>query len=322
MAIASSADNIRYNGTGIAYAAEVGSPHPGVDLGELDGFAFNQSVTKSQITSTRNAARGVIMEAVDKTEATLTFGLKEQTEENLKMALMASAVNSENQLAGHVFQDTKTWIADQYIDMGKLDVFSTRLSHGAVTDGPFAVGDTVTQASPAASGKVAYVDSGFIEVVNVTGTFTVGQAITSSAKTATLSGVTVKNDAVITSADGATRRSQGTDYTIVPKAGFVRKLSSGDLVDADKVSFDHPALNRKILHGLSTNTVLRKVTFVTDPDDHGPRKRVTFHKVNLSPDGEMTLMGDGEEILKISGSVIKDTNQQAGEEYYKVEIFG
>ncbi len=322
MAIASSAENIRYNGTGIAYAAEVGSPHPGVDLGELDGFAFTQTVSKSQVTSTRNAARGVILEAVDKTEATLTFGLKEQTEENLKMALMASAVGIDNQLAGSVFQDTKTWVADQYIDLGKLNVFSTRLSHGTVTDGPFAAGETVTQASPAASGKIAYVGSGFIEVVQVSGAFTVGQSITADAKSATLSGVAVQNDVVITSSDAASRRLQGTDYTIDPRAGFVRKLSSGDLADADKVSFDFQAVERKVLHGLSTNTVLRKVTFVTDSDDHGPRKRVTFHKVNLSPDGEMTLMGDGEEILKISGSVIKDTTQAAGEEYYKVEVLG
>jgi len=320
MAIASSADNIRYNGTGIAYAATVGSVNPGADLGELEGFSFNQSVTKSQLKSTRNAARGVILEAVDETTATLKFGLKEQTEENLKVALMAASVSSNNQVAGNVYQTTKAWVADEYVDLGKLNVFSTKLSHGEVTNGPFVVGETVAQSDPAASGKVAYVGSGFIEVVNVSGAFGAGETITADTKSATLSGVSTQLDVVITSSDGATRRVQGTDYTVEPKAGYVRKLTGGALVDADKVSFDYQAVTRKVLYGLSTNTVLRKVTFVTDPDDYGPRKRYTFHKVNLSPEGDMTLLGDGTEVLNVSGTVVRDTTQPSGQEYYTVEV--
>ena len=320
MSVATSADNIRYNGTGIGYAATVGSANPGVDMGELDGFAFNQNVSKSQINSTRNAARAPILEAVDKTEATLTWGLKEQTEENLKMALMAASIASDNQAAGDTYQTTKAWVVDEYIDLGKLNIFSTKLSHGTVTGGPFVVGEVLAQADPVAEGKIAYVGSGFVECVDVSGTFTAGEAITVAAKSATLTGVATQLDAVITSADGATRRVQGTDYTIEPKAGYARKLTGGAVIDTDKVSYDNEAVNRKIMHGLSTNTVERKIIFVTDPDDYGPRKRYTFWKVSVSPSGEMALQGDGVEVLKVGGTVIKDTTKAAGEEFYKVEV--
>ena len=318
--LASSADNIRYNGTGISYAAAVGSANPGADMGELEGFSFNQSISKEQVKSTRNAARGTILEAVKETDATLKWGLREQTEENLKLVLMAASVSSDNQVAGGIYQTTKAWVADEYVDLAKLDISLTRLTHGEVTNGPLVVGESVAQADPVASGKIAYVGDGFIEVVQVAGVFTAGEDITVTTKSATLSGVATVLDAVITSADGATRRVQGTDYTVEPRAGYVRKLTGGGLLDTDKVSFDHAAISRKLMYGLSTNTVQRKVTFVTDPNDYGPRKRYTFHKVNISTEGDMKLLGDGIEVLNVAGTVIRDTTQPAGQEYYKVEV--
>jgi len=322
MAIASSADNIRFNGTGIAYAAAVASANPGADMGELENFSFSQAVSKDQVKSTRNAARGTILEAVKETDATLKWGLREQTDENLKMALMAASVSTANQTADGVYQTTQTWVADEYIDLGKLDVVSTKLNHGTVTGGPFVIGEIIAQADPVAEGKIAFVGAGFIEVVEVSGAFTAGEAVTVAAKSATLTGVATLRDAVITSADGATRRAQGTDYTIEPRAGYARKLTGGGVLNTDKVSFDWPAVAKKVLYGLSASTVQRKVTFVTDPDDYGPRKRYTFHKVSVSTDGEQDLLGDGTELLKCSGTVIRDTSQPAGEEYYKLEILG
>jgi len=320
--LASSADNIRYNGTGIGYAGTVGSGNPGVDMGELEGFSFNQSVSKSSVNSTRNAARAKIIEAVDSTEATLKWGLREQTEENLKMVLMASAIASNNQLAGTIDQDVPTWVDDQYIDLGKLNCFSTKIAHGAVTGGPFQVGETITGGTSSATGKVAYVAASYVEIVSLSGTFQAGETITggTSGATAAVSGITTQQDVVVTSADGATRRVQGTDYTVVPKSGFVRKLSTGGITATDVVSCDHPALTVKTVHGLSSSTVERKVTFDTDPDDKGPRKRYTFHRVNVSADGDMILLGDGTEVLNVSGTVIKDTTQPSGQEYYRVDV--
>ena len=112
MALASSADNIRYNGTGRAYAGVIGETSFD-DLGELEGIEFDVKVSTSKVKSTRNAARGTILEADDEREGTLNFGLREQTEENLRMALLGSALNTQNQSASYVDAVTKTWVSDK-----------------------------------------------------------------------------------------------------------------------------------------------------------------------------------------------------------------
>jgi len=34
----------------------------------------------------------------------------------------------------------------------------------------------------------------------------------------------------------------------------------------------------------------------------------------------MTLLGDGTEVLNVSGTVVRDTTQPSGQEYYTVEV--
>lgn len=322
--LASNVENIRYNGTGRAYVADVGSDHPGMDLGELENLAFNCKVSTEKLKSTRNAARATILEVETEREASLSFGLREMSENNMKMALLGSAVNTLNQMASGasgIYQTTKTWPADEsFLDFGYFNVFSTKLSHGTVTNGPFAIGDTVTGGTSSASGKVAYVGSGFVEVVQVTGTFVSGEAITYLTKSATLTGVEKLEDVVITNSSGATRRVNGTDYSIDPDYGYVRKLSGGSLDNLDKVSFDYEAVDRKYIWGLSSGSVTKKFTFVSDKDDIGPRQRWTFHKVQINLNGDISLIAEKNAVLAITGSVLADTTQPSGQEYYKVEM--
>lgn len=321
MALATNIDNIRYNGTGRAYVAEVGSSNPGVDLGELENLTFSVSVSTEKLKSTRNAARATILEVETEREGSLSFGLREQSEENLKMALLGSAVNTLNQAAGSVDAVTKTWESDAFIDLGHLDVSSNKLSHGTVTNGPFAVGDTVTGGTSSATGKVAYVGSGFIEVAGGNrGTFVAGETITSTTKTATLSGVEKLEDVIVTSADGATRRVQGTDYSIDPDYGYIRKLSTGSVADLDEISYNYEAVDKKYLWGMSAGSVTKKFTFVTDPSDQGPRQRWTFHKVQVNLSGDISLIGEKQAVLDCKGSVLADTTQASGQEYYKTEM--
>jgi hypothetical protein len=317
--LASSPNNIRFNGTGRAYVGEVAGTSFN-DLGELETLSYQASTSSTKLKSTRNAARATILEVPNETEASLSFGMREMTEENLKMALLGSAINTDNQSASHVYQTTKTWAADLYLDLGYLNVFSTKVSHGTVTSGPFAVGDTVTGGTSSATGKVAYVGSGFIELVNVSGTLVAGETISSSAKSATVNGVETLEDVVITDSAGTTRRVQGTAYTLDPDYGYIRKLSTGSLADTDKVSFDYEAVTRKYIYGLSAGSVTKKLIFVADKDDQGPRQRWTFHKVQINLNGDFPLIGEGAQILQATGTVLADTTQPSGQEYYKLEI--
>lgn len=321
MALASNIDNIRYNGTGRAYVNTVGAAGPGVDLGELENLTFNCKVGTEKLKSTRNAARATILEVETEREATVSFGLREQSEENLQMALLGGNVNTLNQSAGSVDAVTITWVSDAFVDLGYLNVYYNKLSHGTVTNGPFAVGDTVTGGTSSATGKVAYVGSGYVEVAGGNrGTFVAGETITSSTKSATLSGVEKLEDVIVTDSTGATRRVQGTAYSIDPDYGYIRKLSTGTIADLDELSYNYEAVDKKYLWGMSAGSVTKKFTFVTDPSDQGPRQRWTFHKVQVNLSGDISLLGEKQSVLSCTGSVLADTTQASGQEYYKTEM--
>lgn len=318
--LTSNPDNIRFNGTGRVYAGPVGGTSFD-DLGELEGINFNVEVSKETLQSTRNAARGTILERETERKATLSFGMREMSNNNLKMALLGSDINRVNQAASGVVQQSKTWVDDLYIDLGHVNVFITKLT-GTVT-GTMAAGDTVTGSVSGATGTIAFVGSDHLIVVNVSGTFQTGEDVYVTEDVDYLDAVTAVEtgeDVCITDAAGTTRRVQGTDYTIDPDYGYVRKLSTGSMLSDDVVSYDHEAVDIDYFHGMSAGSVEKKIIFVTDRDDQGPRFRYTFHKVQISLNGEFPLLGEGAAVLQVSGSVLKDTSQPSGQEYFKKEI--
>lgn len=325
MTLASSADNIRYNGTGRSYVGAVAGASFD-DLGELENLNFSLTQTTEKVKSTRNASRATILEVINEAEAQLSFGLREMTNENLKMALMASAINTLNQSAGVVDADVIgtdiSLVNDLYVDTGKLNLFTTKLT-GVIT-GSLSVGDSVTQATSGATGDIAYVAAGYIELINVSGTFVVTSQVyeTEDVNHIVPAGVETLEDVIITDTTGADRRVQGTDYTIDPDYGYVRKLSTGDIVDTDLISYDYEAVNTKYIHGMSAGSVQKKLIFVSDKDDLGVRTRWTFHKVNILMNGDFPMIGDGLAVLNVTASVLKDTTQSSGQEFYKTEMIG
>lgn len=324
MALPSSADNIRYYGTGRAYAGEFGEASFD-DLGELENINFALTVTTEKLKSTRNASRATLIEKETERDAVLTFGLREMTNENLKMTLLGSAINTDNQSASYVYQDEVGAAADValeddlYVDLGKLNVFTTKLT-GTIT-GTLAVNDDVTGATSGATGKIAYKAAGYIELVNVSGTFVAGEKVEETADTnyITPTGIETLEDIVVTDSAGTTRLVQGADYSLDVDYGYVRRYSTGSSVDTDLISYDYEAVTRSYIWGMSAGSVTRKLIFVSDKDDQGIRQRWTFHKVNILLNGDFPLIGEGAAVLAVTGTVLKDTTRASGQEYYKVE---
>jgi len=321
MPLASSADNIRYNGTGRCYAGAVGGSSFD-ELGDLENLNFNMSVSTEKLKTNRNAAKATILEVESEREAGITFGLREMTNENLKMALLGTAVNTLNQSASFIDGITPTFADDLYIDLGYLNIFSTKLS-GTITSGDLAIGDTLTGDTSGATAKVAFIGTGNIEVVNLSGTFEVGETASNGGTgSIAITGVETLEDVVVTDSTGETRRVNGTDYTFDPDYGYLRKLSTGSITDSDKVSGDYEAVSKKYIWAMSSSSVTKKIIFVSDKDDQGIRTRWTFHKVQINLDGDFPLIGSGAAILSIKGTVLADTTQASGQEYYKVETMG
>jgi len=319
MPLASNTQNIRRFGTGRVYAGEVGGSSF-VDLGECENCDFGVEISKDQLKSNRNADRAVIVESVTERAANVNIGLREMSEENLKMALLGGDINTLNQSAGHQYQLAPTLVDDEYIDLGHLDVFITKLT-GTIT-GTLTVGDEVTGNSSGATGKIAFVGSGYVILVNVSGTFETGEQVEETADTnyITPTGIETLEDVCITSSDGASLRVAGTDYSLDPDYGYLRKLSTGSIVSGDVASYDYAAVNKKYIHAMATSSVTKKIIMVTDKDDQGPRQRITFHKVTVNLGGEFPLIGEGTQVLALEGTVLKDTTQPSGQEYFKVEM--
>ena len=319
--LSSSADNIRYNGTGRCYAGAVAGTSFD-ELGDLDNLTFNMSVSTDKVKTNRTASRATILEVETDREATLSFGLREMTNENLKIALLSDTINTLNQSASFEYQATPTFADDLYVDLGHLNVFTRKLT-GTIT-GSLAVGDNVTGGTSSATGKIAFVGSGFVELVNVSGTFQAGEQVYETQDTNHIvpAGLEVLEDAVVTDATGATRRVNGPDYSIDPDSGYIRKLSAGSMADTDVVSYDYEAVDKQYLWSMSAGSVQKKMIFVSDKDDQGPRHRWTFHKVQLNLNGDFPLIGEGAAILNVTGSVLADTTQPSGQEYFKTEIIG
>jgi len=319
MALTSTPNNIRYGGTGRAYVGAVaGSSFD--DLGDLENLTFTLSVSTEKLKTNRNAAKSTILEVETEREASLAFGLREMSNNNLKMALLADTINTANQSASYVYQADPTLVNDLYVDLGHLNVFSTKLT-GTIT-GTLAVGDTVTGETSAATGKIAYKGTGYIELVNVSGTFQASEQVYKTADTNHIvpTGIEILEDVVVTDVTGATRRVQGTDYSLDPDYGYIRQLSTGTTATTDVVSYDYEAVTKNYLWSMAASSVQKKLIFVSDKDDQGPRQRWTFHKVQINLNGDFPLIGSGAAILNVTATVLADTTQPSGQEYFKTEI--
>ncbi|SDU38298.1 hypothetical protein [Desulfobacula phenolica] len=321
MPLAPSANNVRYNGTGRTYAGAVGGSSFDL-LGDLENLNFNLSVSTDKMKTNLYASRATILEVESEREASLSFGLREMTNENLKMALLSGSFNALNQSASYVYQANPTLAADLFIELGHMNVFSTKLT-GVIT-GSLAVGDTVTGGTSAATGKIAFVGSGYVELVNVSGTFQTGEQVyeTQDTNYITPSGIETLEDVVVTDSTGAIRRVQGTDYSLDPDYGYIRKLSTGSIADEDVASYDHEAVNTKYTWAMSASSVQKKLIFASDKNDQGPRMRWTFHKAQINLNGDFPLIGSGAAILGVNATVLADTTQPSGQEYFKTEIIG
>lgn len=324
MPLASSGTNIRFNGTGRAYVAAVGSVGVGMEVGEMDGLSDSYSKSEDKIKSNRTAARATIATVNNETEVSLSFGMREQSVENLEMAYSANPANTTSQLAGDLEGIAVTMVDKEYADLGKLDCTIIKIGHGTITGDPLQIGETISGATSSATGKIAWVGSGYVELIAVSGTFSSGEKVTGSVSSgsAHVSSVEKLADMVVCDAKtNPTKRYElEKDYRVDADYGYLMPLPGGGIGDTAYVSCDHEAAEIKEIHALSAGDVEKKLTFVSDAGDNGPRMRFTYWRVKLSLNGDNQKIGDGESVLSMNGTVMADTSKPTDQQYVKVEI--
>jgi hypothetical protein len=119
--------------------------------------------------------------------------------------------------------------ATAYLQAADIVIITTRLSHGAVTNGPFVSGETVTGVTSGSSAVISTVGSGYVEVGSVTGAgFEADETITVLTKSAVLSAVDVIETVVVPD-HLDTMTVDGQTWTVQAKAAKFGHLWKLDL---------------------------------------------------------------------------------------------
>lgn len=313
-------DHVKKNPTGKLFMNDVGSAGPGYDCGKL-GSGLSKKISPSSETEIdySESTRGTLLTTIKETANEGTLVLREWSKPNVLMAVMGSAFVAANQVVGSLDSVSTAFTIYKYIDLGKMNVYSTKVLHGAEAVANFQIDETVT-ATSGGTGVIKWrVADTYVELITVTGTIAVGDTITggTSGTTAVVSSVQTLNDVIVCDADpGTVRYVNGTHYSLNYEHGFLR-IDHATPVSPVFVSAQYLALGIEYVHGMNVTSIERKLTLISNAGDIGPQFMLEMWKVALVPNVEMILVGDGLAPLTFGYTVLQDDTQPTGQKYEK-----
>jgi len=317
MPLAHSIENYLYGKGRLYFKKEGDSGY--LDLGNIPNFAVSVELEKVQHFSSQTKTKEKDKEFVSQKTAKSSFAIEEYSPENLNIAFLGDTIQEEAQSAGYLDQDSVTVVDDRYVDLGKMYLSSLKINHGTVTGGPFEVGETITGGSSSATAEVAWEESGFVEVVNISGTFTVGERITggTSLASADITKLTTQEDVVCVNATTPTTRYvKETDYTVDADAGLFRALSGGAITTTCYVSADYGAKTLKSVRALKNSSCYGELLFMGDPGE-GPVWKIQGWKTNLLVSGEAGFISEDIASVPMEAEFLSDQANHPNEPFFR-----
>ncbi len=288
-------------------------------LGNVPDFGITVEVTKEDHYSAMYGTKEKDASRVTEKNAKATISLEEFSAENINLAYLGDGVNAATQAAGSLDAVEVTPVADRFVELNVVNPYVTKLTHGTVTGGPFQAGETVTGGTSSATGQVAWVGNGFLELIDVSGAFTAGETVSggTSSASAAASAIEQVEDVVVTdSATPAVRYVQGTDYSLVRFGGLLRKLSAGSIGTTCFVSAQYGTQTLNSVNALVNSSTQGKLLFVGNPDD-GPKWRVDAWKCTLTITGEAKFIQDGISALPMEAEILSDRANHPDSPFFK-----
>lgn len=298
------------------------------DLGNAPNFSLNVKVNWLEHFSSRSGLKSKDKRIASDITPELMFTLDEVVAENLSMTFL-SDITATAQAALNVVMMDAIAQKDRFVSLPyrKLAAPTLKvLETGAVTGGPFVVGETVTGGTSSATGKVVYFDAvGTSLTLNtVTGTFASGETITggTSGATATSSATLATTVGTITVKKDSTTYTAGTDYVLDLTAGRIYFPSGTTIVEDDTVvvTASVQAYDETVLNGFKSYSVEGILRFVSD-NPTGPNMEFVAWSVSLSPDGDLELIGDKWTETKFKGEILRDETGHPTEPYCRVSMY-
>lgn len=293
-------------------------------IGNVPEFTVNLEVTEDPHYSSMASERLMDVNDVTEKAATGEATLEEFGADNLNLALLGDGVISGSQSAGYLDGVEVTPGDELFIQIDSTMRYGlnyTKLSHGAVTSGPFVAGDTVTGGTSAATATIAWVGSGFIEVVNVSGTFESGEDITgSTSESATLSGVENISGAVVVddATTPTTRYAEGTDYRLLTDVGHIAAINGGSISGPVDVSADYGAKTTSAVRALADaqkEGILRYI----GTNATGPKYYMEFWRAQLVG-GSFQVISEDRGSIPLSMKFLADTTNHPNEPFFRSTI--
>jgi len=293
-----------------------------IDLGSIPKFEISIELEKDEHYSSRSGTKEKDLVVILQKKASANFDLEEYSMENLNLAFMADGVHNAVQQAGTVENKEIATTTDRFTNLGVSHISILRIIHTNVASGPFQLGETMTGATSSATGKIAWVGSESVELVEVTGKFTTGETLTggASSATASASSVEIRADAVVTekAASPTVRYKPGRDYDIDADAGLIRIRSEGAITSGKSfATFDHAAKTMSIIRPLVNSETRGELLFIGDPDQ-GPKLKVQCWKTNLSISGAMGLISDSVSAISMQAEFLADRLNHPSDPFFRV----
>ena len=205
-----------------------------------------------------------------------------------------------------------------------MDVGLFRFDLSAAPVGDWATGDTITGGTSTETAVLREIVGNSFYVTTVSGAFTAGEAISNAG--------TGSNDLAAGTAEtwDATRifvwngvdttYTMGTDYMFDSASGRVA-IKSGGVVIAGatdiNVVFAYPDKTYTTLNAMSETSIEGQLRFTSDYPE-GPNMTLTAWKVNLSPDGDTSFIGDDWSTMAFTGEVLSDAAGHPNSPYMQI----
>lgn len=296
------------------------------EVGHMTDLKETRSISKGEIKGSRNAARSVIKTSVTENVSGISLTPITLNSEIIRMAAMAAGWTAENQAAGSVDLTSLAVVADGFVEIAHRDAFVTKVVHGTVTGGPFQIGEIITGGTSDATGKVAWVGSGFVELINVDGDFVAAETLTGGTSTATASSTSVQEleDIVLVDAAIPTKRyALGVDYDLDLDAAMVLKKSTGEMGATAYHAYQYPELLGEVAYRDSGSSVITKeVKIEPDKANDGPRITRYYPKVEFSPSSEWAILTDADAAASITfdGTIVEDSTKASGRRFGQIKV--
>jgi len=321
------ADNYTLGKGIVAFNQFKGGTYQGYrDLGNAPSLSMNVDITKLDHFSSRSGLRSKDKSVIQEVTPMLSFALDEITDKNFAMSLLGLDTEESQVAAANAnTQVTVGSTLDIYTQLDHKKIKGlTYIKYDAETS-PIASSGTLTGGTSGATATIegAYIGtaSGVVVLSNVVGVFVDGEQLTDDGTgDITADGGVVEmsaSDVLVMDISAALIiYVAGTDYRVNVKSGDIMYLKSGNISTGDEldVAYAVEAGIFTIINMIQTTEIIGMFKFVSD-NATGANYELELWMVSLTPDGDMSLIGDDWLTLAFSGEMLKDESGHPSQPY-------